>query len=63
MLSNKNAEILTDFYFIEDGIHKFPLLSERALVDLGMIKYSAEGEFVKKVDARQSDNKGSKCKH
>ena len=61
-MSNKNAEILTDLYVIEDGIHKFPLLSERTLMNLGMIKYSAEGEFVKKVDARQSDDKERKCK-
>ncbi|CAB4035190.1 Hypothetical predicted protein [Paramuricea clavata] len=61
-LSNKNAEILTDLYVIEDGIHKFPFLSERTLMNLGMIKYSAEGEFVKKVDARQSNDKERKCK-
>jgi hypothetical protein len=60
-LSNKNTEILTDLYVIEDGIYKFPL-SERTLMALGMIKYSAEGEFVKKVDVRHSDDKERKSK-
>ena len=59
-LSNKNAETLTDLYVIPDGIHKYPLLSERTLINLGMIKYSVEGEFVKKVDARTENE--SECK-
>ena len=59
-LSNKNAETLTDLYVIPDGIHKYPLLSERALINLGMIKYSIEGEFVKKVDGRTENE--SECK-
>ncbi|CAB4003807.1 Hypothetical predicted protein [Paramuricea clavata] len=32
------------------------------MMNLGMIKYRAEGEFVKKVDARESDDTGRKCK-
>jgi hypothetical protein len=61
-LSNKNAETLTDLYIIEDGIHKYPLLSERTLVNLGMIKYSAEGEFVMKVNAGENNGAEQKCK-
>lgn len=61
-LTNKNAETFTDLYILEDGIHKHPLLSERTLLKLGMVKYSAEGEFVKKVDVKVTDDtdKGSK---
>ena len=59
-LSNKNAETLTDLYVLPDGIHKYPLLSERTLINLGMIKYTIEGEFVKKVDARTENE--SECK-
>ena len=59
-LSNKYAETLTDLYVIPDGIDKYPLLSERTLINLGMIKYSIQGEFVKKVDARRK--KERECK-
>ena len=59
-LSNQNAETLTDLYVIQDGIHRYPLLSEKTLINLGMIKYSTKGEFVKKVDAR-TDNE-TECK-
>ena len=59
-LSNKNAETLSDLYVILEGIHKYPLLSERTLINLGMIKYSTEREFVKKVDTRTENE--SECK-
>ena len=61
-MSNKNAETLADLYIVEDCIHKHSLLSERTLMKLGMIKYSAEGEFVKKVDARVNEDAKLKCK-
>lgn len=38
----------------ENGIHNHPLLSEKTLLDLGMVQYSADGEFeeesVKKIN-------------
>ena len=61
-LTNRNAETFTDLYIIQDSIHKYPLLSERTLLNLGMIKYSAEGEFVKKIDAKADDDTEKVCK-
>ena len=41
-LINGNAETFTDLCILQEGIHKYPL-SERTLLNLGTIKYSAEG--------------------
>ena len=35
-LSNDNAETCTDIYIIGHGIHKYQLLSEKALIRLGL---------------------------
>ena len=61
--TNKNTETFTDLYILQDGIHRHPaLLSERTLLNLGMIKYSAEGEFVKKADAKADDVTEKVCR-
>ena len=59
-LSNKTVKnIVRDIYVTENGIHNHPLLSEKTLLDLGMVQYSADGEFaeqsVKKIDKVDSD--------
>ena len=61
--TNKNTETFTDLYILQDGIHRHPApLSERTLLNLGMIKYSAEGEFVKKADAKADDVTEKVCR-
>ena len=64
-LSNKTVKnIAKDIYVTENGIHNHPLLSEKTLLELGMVQYSADGRFaehsVKKVDKasiKDSDDK------
>ena len=44
--SNKTVKNLRkDLYVIENGIHTHPLLSEKTLIDLGMVQYSVDGKF------------------
>ena len=42
----------------ENGIHGYPLLSEKTLQELGMVQYSADGKFaeqsVKKIEKTES---------
>ena len=59
-LSNKTVKnIVRDIYVTENGIHNHPLLSEKTLLDLGMVQYIADGEFaeqsVKKINKVDSD--------
>ena len=45
-LSNKTVKnLVRDIYVTENGIHNHPLLSEKTLLELGMVQYSADGEF------------------
>jgi hypothetical protein len=45
-LSNKTVKnLVRDIYVTEKGIHNHPLLSEKTLLELGMVQYSADGEF------------------
>jgi hypothetical protein len=47
--SNKTVKSLTkDVYVIENETHTHPLLSEKTLLNLGMIRYSADGAFAEK---------------
>jgi hypothetical protein len=54
-LSNKTVKnLVRDIYVTENGFHNHPLLSEKTLLELGMVQYSADGEFadrnVKKIE-------------
>ena len=43
-LSNKTVKnLVRDIYVTENGIHNHPLLSEKTLLELGMVQYSADG--------------------
>ena len=47
-LSNKTVKnLVRDIYVTENGIHNHPLLSEKTLLKLGMVQYSADREFIK----------------
>jgi hypothetical protein len=50
--------LVRDIYVTENGIHNHPLLSEKTLLELGMVQYSADGEFadqnVKKIEKKES---------
>ena len=59
-LSNKTVKnLVRDIYVTENSIHNHPLLSEKTLLELGMVQYRADGEFadqsVKKVEKIESD--------
>lgn len=63
--SNKTVKNLArDVYVTENGIHNHPLLSEKTLLELGMVQYSAEGEFaerkIKKIEKTESNKDESK---
>lgn len=50
--SNRTVKnVVRDIYVIENRIHDYPLLSEKTLLDLGMLKYSPEGKFACEVNS------------
>ena len=55
-IHNKNSEILSTLYVLRNGVYEHPLLSERSLLKLGMIKYNEEGEFLKRTVLQLSDS-------
>lgn len=55
ILSNKTIKNLAkDVY----GIHSHPLLSEKTLLELGMVQFSANGEF---ADRNIRESKNTEC--
>jgi hypothetical protein len=51
--------LVRDIYVTENGIHNHPLLSEKTLLELGIVQYSADGELcnrnVKKIEKQESE--------
>ena len=61
-LSNKTVKnLVRNVYVTENGIHNHPLLSEKTLLELGMVQYSADGKFadrkIKNVEKNVESNK------